>query len=174
MHLTAAGHASQPGRTVRVPFYRLRTPASEWFLPALRGRNPRALWNLAIGLSRRAHDWRELGADLAAGSSTSAAGASGEPVPVVEVSPTSARALAPFLARLLDGEPDGRADLTLCWIALERHGPDLVEPGSRLGLPRVAVKPWDTVGASAPARPPATRAAAMAGPPAGAEARTRT
>ncbi len=135
-------------QAVFLPFYRLRGGGGDWFVPAARGRNPRAVWNFALGLARRPRVWDE--ADLAIDAAASAA-VNGRLVAAghgaaVEMTPATAGALAPFTARCLEQAIPAAVETDLAWIAFEPHGPDLVEPGSGLGLPRCALTPWETPG----------------------------
>lgn len=167
--LVAAAAGRPQTHTVFLPFHRLRGGGGEeWFVPASRGRNPRAAWNFALGLARRRRSWEE--ADLADDAGAAAAvnrsrltvpggeqpptGGRAFQAPGIEMTPPTAAALAPFLARCLETAVPTTLETELAWIAFTPKGPDLVEPGSGLGLPRLALTPW-----SAPAPHPRPAAA---------------
>ena len=61
----------------------------------------------------------------------------------VEMTPATAGALAPFTARCLEQAIPAEVVTELTWIAFQPNGPDLVETGSGLGLPRGAFTPWE-------------------------------
>ncbi len=179
-----------------LPFYRLRGPDVEWFAPATQGRSARATWNFALALGRGRRAWEEV--DLAyndvvsraftasrgSGISTRTARSQfstgarpgdtagpgiGSP-PAIETPPTTAYALAPFIARCVERPVPASLRTELAWIAFEPRGPDFVEPGSGLGIPRRVFTPWDERRSAAggwgrtavasparPGRPPAIR-----------------
>jgi hypothetical protein len=142
--LRASTAARPAARAVFLPFYRLRGGDKEWFVPAVLGRNPRAAWNLALGLARRPRAWEEadLASDATAGAAVSGSLLAAGQAAAVEMTPDTAGALAPFITRCLEQPIPGSVETELAWIALVPRGPDLVEPGSGLGLPRSALTPW--------------------------------
>jgi hypothetical protein len=128
-----------------LPFYRITAsgPVPAWYIPAFRGRHRRAIWNLALGLTRAQPDWTEDDTPLP----TSTA---------VEMEPLQAPLLIPFLDLCLRGQDSpewprprpggagGDGPAQLVWIALGRRGRELIEPSSGLGISESALQPWTT------------------------------
>jgi len=144
-----AGAGGNDGAAAKwLPFYRVPHTKRDAYVPAFLGRHPRAAWLFAFALSRRPRTWDE------------------SEDPVVPETPVELRAeaaaallpLFPFHLRETAERPAGPAELV--WIAFVPRGPDLVEPGSGLGLPRAALSPW------APSRSPERRGSGGARTPA--------
>jgi len=119
---------SVPGPAGFAPFYRLEAADGALYIPAARGRNPRALWSFAFGLGRRRPIWEEIEPDKL--------------ISAVEITTRAASLLAPFARFCLERDPMPTGPGTLIWIRLVARGPDWVEPGTGLGFPRSAVIPW--------------------------------
>jgi hypothetical protein len=144
--LRAATSGRRPTRPVFLPFYRLRSAGeAEWFVPAAQGRNPRAAWNLALGLAKCPHRWEEeeLADSATAGTTVTGRVAPGGPAIAIETTPDTAGILASFVAHCLEQPSPAQVQTELAWIAFQPSGPDLVEPGSGLGVPRQAFTPWE-------------------------------
>ena len=124
---------------VALPFYRVTSGAGGkpevCFVPAAECRHPRALWNLASALSRRADIWEEeepeRGLDIA-----------------VVLRPDEANALLPFAracatedcALATASSSDTRVELV--WLRVARSAGAWVEPRSGLSVPEAALIPW--------------------------------
>lgn len=146
---------------IAIPFYRLRgdDARAPIYVPAAESRHPRALWNLATGLTRIHADWRELepcfGLDTAVALDREEAAALGPFAAscVVETNLQELRcrklarargsAPAAAAANIATAAGERRPEAELVWLRMRRHGADWVEPWLGLAVPARALVPWD-------------------------------